>query len=208
MESIENFEKSPGLLSACGVLKDAVLHPNATFSQLPVDGPWLPSTAIALVLGAIVWCDQVLSLRAAIAKLFANPQFADALSTPFGRQLLAYVGGQDQGWFATFVAGLPTVPMGLFAYAIGVHVCLVVCGASSGGLKGTWRVLAYTSTGALLGVIPWVGGLLSLVVVSIQLVAGLTHIHRVSTARVLFALALPLLLVCALIIGAIVLVLR
>lgn len=201
MESVENYEKSPNVLSACGVIQDALLSPRDTFAKLPLDGPWLPSTALALVLGAIVWCDQVLSLRSALSGMLANPQFAEALSSPLAKQLLASLGTADQGWFATFVGGLPTVPMGLLFYAVGTHVCLVVCGAAGGGLKGTWRVLAYTSVGGVLAVLPWVGPLLSLIVVSIQLVAGLTHIHRASTMRVLLALALPLLLIGGLLVS-------
>ena len=206
MEAVAEFEKSPSAASAFALGRAAILSPTQTFSTMPLDGPWLPATVIALLVGMVLWCDEVHSLRGSIDSLRAMPQIAEALNSPMGRDLLGSMGG-DGGWFAVWLAGLPTVPVGLFFSVLSLHACLVVCGAAGGGVRGTWRVTCYSAIGGLLGLIPILGSLIGLCVVSVQLVVGLKHVHRSSSARILLALSLPMLVVGAMLVLLMVLVL-
>jgi hypothetical protein len=81
----------------------------------------------------------------------------------------------------------------VFAAAALAHVCLMLAGAASGGYEATFKALAYShgATAPLL-VIPFCGGLLHLVWITVVLVVALVEWHRTTTFRVTVGLSLPL----------------
>lgn len=66
-----------------------------------------------------------------------------------------------------------------------VHLCLWTVGAGREGLKGTFRVVAYSQVAKSLGVFPVVGGLAAFIWQLVIQVVGLREIHGVSSARLL-----------------------
>ena len=196
MDSIPAFEENPSVSTAWAMTRDCIRHPQLSFLGLPLRGPWIPGLVFAVVVGSIVWTQEVVELGNSIAGLGEVPQFREAFSSfsmPGPLKGLGAAGGAGS-WIFLWITGIPFVLMGLASSILSLHLCLRVCSAGNGGLIGTSRVLSYTGTGALLAIVPYVGGLLSMIIASIQIVVGLTRVHETSTGRVLFAMSLPLIL--------------
>lgn len=81
----------------------------------------------------------------------------------------------------------------VFAAGVLMHVCLMLVGGAGGGFEATFKALAYShGATAPLIVVPFCGGLLHLVWLSVVLVIALIEWHRTTTARVVLGLSLPL----------------
>jgi len=89
------------------------------------------------------------------------------------------------------------LPVVLFLGALLQHLFLMMVGAGKRGFVATFRVFCYAQAAALLGLIPLIGGLLSLIWHLVLQVVGLSAVHRVSVGRVLLAVLLPVTLCCA-----------
>jgi hypothetical protein len=89
------------------------------------------------------------------------------------------------------------LPVVLFLGALLQHLFLMMVGAGKRGFVATFRTLCYVQAASLLGLIPLVGGLLSLMWHLVLQVVGLSAVHRVSVGRVLLAVLLPVTVCCA-----------
>jgi hypothetical protein len=99
---------------------------------------------------------------------------------------------------ALWAAVIPFVVfLGIFMWGMILHVSLFLVGGAKEDFEATFRVVCYTSGPELLGVIPFIGGLASLVWKVYMTVAGLRAVHGISNGRALAALVLPGLLCCA-----------
>jgi phage FluMu protein Com len=97
-----------------------------------------------------------------------------------------------------FIALLQGTIGGLFWAGI-YHVCLLLCGAAQGGFTTTYRVVSF-GLGSLmmLGAIPIVGPVFSIVMMPIVLTYGFMNAHETSGGRAFVAAILPLLFVLCL----------
>ena len=86
--------------------------------------------------------------------------------------------------------------MGLFVWGVLLHVSLFLVGGAKEDFEATFRIVCYTSGPELLGVIPVVGGIASLVWKVYITIAGIREVHGISNARAVTALVLPIVLCC------------
>jgi hypothetical protein len=70
-----------------------------------------------------------------------------------------------------------------------VHFCLCLVGAGREGLIGTFRVVAYSQAAKFLGILPFVGGPAAFIWQMVIQVIGLREVHRISSLRLLLAVA-------------------
>jgi hypothetical protein len=88
-----------------------------------------------------------------------------------------------------------TILLGLFICAAVLHLFVLLVGAakaSASGFEGTFRVVAYASTASLAQVIPFVGGLITLVWWIFLSIKGIQRIHRTTSGRAAAAVLLPI----------------
>ena len=71
------------------------------------------------------------------------------------------------------------LPVALFLGALLQHLFLMMVGAGKRGFVGTFRVICYAQSASLFGLIPLIGGLLSLLWHLVLQVIGLSAVHRV-----------------------------
>lgn len=91
------------------------------------------------------------------------------------------------------------VVIGLFIGSAIFHLCLMIVGAltqSTSGFEGTFRTTSYAAVATLAQVIPFVGGLISLVWCLVLAVMGATRLHRTTTGKAVFAVLIPVILLC------------
>jgi hypothetical protein len=89
------------------------------------------------------------------------------------------------------------VAIALFIHTCILHLMLLIIGEGKGGFEATFRLLCYAHTADLANIVPFCGGLLSLVWFVVLQVIGLAETHRCSYAKAALAVFLPILLCCA-----------
>lgn len=81
---------------------------------------------------------------------------------------------------------------GMFFTSAILHVCLLMVGAGKNGFEATFRVVAYSQATQILGVIPFVGGVLGWFWQLMVQFIGVREIHETSYWRVFLASFIPL----------------
>lgn len=202
--SVRAFERHPCLSTAWPLIRDALLHPMATFSNIDPVGSCRPALAFGLVTGWIGLAIELSSLRASLIDL--STRFPEAFQNiaktipellakmPFSDWISPVAQDNVRPWLAIWVLGFPCVVVTLLATCTAIHVCLRLLGAGSGGYTATARVVAYSGSCALVAWIPVVGDLLALGLVTVQQLTGLPAVHRASVGRVTMAISLPFIL--------------
>ena len=88
------------------------------------------------------------------------------------------------------------VIFGIFIYSWILHVCLLLVGSGRSGWEATFRVLCYSSGPLFFMLLPVCGGMIASIWQLGLITIGLREFHQSSTARVLVAIFLPLILCC------------
>jgi len=105
--------------------------------------------------------------------------------------------GLTIGWGLMMVVLAPLfVIIGVFIAAAILHLMLMIVGGASNGFEATVRVVCYTQTAQLAGIIPFCGGLVALVWTVILYVTGFSIAHRTTQGKAIIAVFLPLVLCC------------
>lgn len=110
------------------------------------------------------------------------------------------------GWGLMMVVLAPLfVLIGVFLAAAILHLALLIVGGADGGFEATVRVVCYTQTAQLAGIVPFCGGIIALIWTVILYVVGLATAHRTTRGRALVAVLLPLIACCGVVVVAAVL---
>ncbi len=105
--------------------------------------------------------------------------------------------GLTVGWGLLMVALAPLfVVIGVFIAAAILHLMLMIVGGASNGFETTVRVVCYTQTAQLAGIIPFCGGIITLVWTVILYVTGFSTAHRTTQGKAIVAVLLPVVLCC------------
>jgi hypothetical protein len=128
-------------------------------------------------------------------------------NTLFQGMWIPFMGGGEEaaimaGFTAAWAVGLIVlapifVIIGVFVGAAILHLMLMIVGGANNGFETTVRVVCYAQTAQLAGIIPFCGGLISMVWAIILYVFGLTAAHRTSQGKAVLAVVLPVVLCCA-----------
>lgn len=181
---------SKGFLEA---LKLFVVSPGGAFAQTRRQGDYGSPLLFAIVLG----CVGVL-----VAKVWDTLFGLSILSTfpPEVRDQLPFLaGGSTFSLILTLVLAPIYILVALFVWSALLHLCLVLVGGlkqSTAGFEGTFRVVSYASVAQLGSLVPFLGGLITLVWTVVLGVVGITSLHRSSQGQALAALLIPLALCC------------
>jgi hypothetical protein len=82
-----------------------------------------------------------------------------------------------------------------------LHASLFLVGGAREDFEATFRIVCYTSGPELLGVIPIVGGIASIIWKVYITIVGIREVHGISNARAVIAIVLPVLICCAIGLG-------
>jgi hypothetical protein len=84
-----------------------------------------------------------------------------------------------------------------------IHLCLMIVGGNNHGYKTTFRAIAYSYSGYLFGIIPFIGLLIGNIYVFILTIIGVKEGHEISTGKAVLAVLLPIIVIFGLIFLAI-----
>lgn len=75
------------------------------------------------------------------------------------------------------------------------HISLVLVRGNKGGFEATFRVIAFSQAAQLLGIIPYLGGLMGFVWNIVVLIIGIREIHETTYSRTIIAFLIPILFI-------------
>ena len=181
-----------GLLNALYLTtRDVLTGPQKFFRKMPTHGGLVQPLIYAVILGVIasfmawLWSLAGSSLQtlagAAVGPLFSGPvwTFVSLLTSPL------------------------TVAVFVFAHAALMHLTLMLLGGNQLGFEATFRVAAYGQAAAVLGLLPFCGGMLAIFLELAINVMGLYSIHGTDPWRAAIAVLAPAML-CAASMGAVI----
>jgi len=93
------------------------------------------------------------------------------------------------------------VTMIIFSTSGILHLLLLIVGGGKNGFEATFRVVSYSQATQVLGLMPFIGGLIGGFWLLIVQIIGLREIHETSYLRVFVALLIPLALIFLLVAG-------
>ncbi len=164
-------------------------RPGAGFAGMPTTGGIGSPLLYAIVVGwigigiAVVW----------------NTLF-QGMWIPFmgGKEEAALAAGFTAAWAVGLVILAPIlVIIGVFIGAAILHLMLMIVGGANSGFEATVRVVCYAQTAQLAGIVPFCGGLISMVWAVILYIFGLATAHRTTQGKAVLAVVLPVVLCCA-----------
>jgi len=162
-------------------------------------------------------------------KFFKKAAAGEGYWAPLIYGLIAGIIGQGAAllWFWLFMAQFIPIEKLPFQYSISIlqiivplpfqeaiaifigsaiiHLCLMIVGGNKNGYKTTFRAIAYSYSGYLFGIIPFIGLLIGGIYTIILTIIGVREGHAISTGKAVLAVLLPVIVIFALIIIAIVL---
>jgi hypothetical protein len=89
------------------------------------------------------------------------------------------------------------VLVGLYLGSAIGHLCLMVVGGNRRGFEATFRVIAYSWSTQIFGLIPFVGSLIIPIYDLIIVIIGLRESHSIGTGRAALAVFLPIIVILA-----------
>jgi len=132
---------------------------------------------------------------------------AVAWNTLFQGMWIPFIGGGEDaviaaGFTAAWAIGAIIlapilVIIGVFIGAAILHLMLMIVGGANNGFEATVRVVCYAQTAQLAGIVPFCGGLISMVWAIVLYVFGLATAHRTTQGKAVLAVVLPVVLCCA-----------
>lgn len=172
-------------------VKLLAMNPGEAFRRMPVTGGIGRPLFYAIAVG---WVSIAIAV-------FWNVLF-QGMWLPFLESMDDVAGmgamyGLTIGWGLMMVVLAPLfVIIGVFIAAAILHLMLMIVGSASNGFEATVRVVCYTQTAQLAGIIPLCGGLVALIWTAILYVTGFSIAHRTTQGKAIVAVLLPLVLCC------------
>ncbi len=189
--------ESKGFLSGLyTTLKDVLFRPSGFFKRMPVTGGLTDPLLYALIIGMVglifsyFW--QIL-LQGAMQGMMLPGMKAAAEQNMFrgiGLAVLAFL--------SPFL-----IILVLFIGSGILHVCLMLVKGARSGFEATFRVVAYGYSTYILLVIPFCGGLIAGVWAVVLAIIGLREAHETTGGKAAFAVFLPVVVCCGLVLVAI-----
>ncbi|MBU0706682.1 YIP1 family protein [Patescibacteria group bacterium] len=175
-------------------LKNSLLHPTAFFSEIAKGDNFASPILYALVNSAILIF--VSALFSYAVKFHLLPTVGMKLTSPSVAS--GFFAGPGALAIAIFI--IPFVVVGYFITAALFHMGLYIVGGVKQSFIATFRVVCYSTGAQLFAIIPFLGGIVAGIWMLVLHMIGLKIVHETDFLRAAFAVLLPVLLCCGILI--------
>ncbi len=173
-------------------LKQILFSPGEFFKRMPVTGGLTDPLLFGLIFGmtgALFSYFWQIALHGVMRNFMTSEMLAVSESSLFQGASLALL-----ALCAPFL-----VILWLFMLAGMLHLFLLMVQGAKQGFEATFRVVAYSEAPYLFLVLPFCGGLLAWVWSLVLILTGLQHAHETTGGKAAFAVFLPFLICCGLV---------
>jgi hypothetical protein len=171
-------------------LNDALFRPSEFFRKMPVSGGLTDPLLYGLILGMV---GIMFSYLWQIVTRGSMQGMIPGMQATAGPDILRGGGLALMAFFSPFF-----IIIGMFVSAGILHVCLMLVKGTKADFEGTFRVVAYGYSANIFMVIPFCGGLLTVVWALVLSIIGLREAHETTGGKAAFAVFLPAILCCGL----------
>lgn len=191
----------PLMEAVVATVKLLAIRPSEAFAGMPATGGIGRPLLFAVVIG---WIGTAVNIAWNV--LFQGAWLPFVESAEEIAELGA-VFGLTIGWGVIVAVLAPVlIIIGVFIAAAVLHLMLLIVGGANSGFEATARVVCYTQTAQLAGIIPCCGGIVGLIWTIVLFVVGFSTAHRTSQGKALVAILLPIVLCCSMAVVAFVIV--
>ena len=179
-----------GLVDA---LKMFFLSPTEAFDRTRRQGDYGSPILFAVIVG---WIG---ALVGQIWQFLFQGSILNMMPPEIRDQMAFYMASSGFGLIVSILVYPVIILIGLFVWSAVLHVCLMIVGGlnqSKSGFEGTLRVVGYSSVAQLAQVVPFVGGMISIVWSIALATIGASSLHDTSRGRALTAVLIPLFVCC------------
>ncbi len=175
-----------------GTLNEALFHPSEFYKKMPVTGGLTDPLLYALIVGMVgmifsyLW--QMVMKGAVQGVLPMSGMYGTGVNPIYegmGMALLAF--------FSPFL-----IIIGLFVQSGILYVCLLMVKGANRGFEATFRVVAYGYSANIFMVIPVCGSLVAGIWAVVLYIIGLKEAHATTGGKAAFAVFLPVIVCCGL----------
>lgn len=181
-----------------GGLVDAIklftLDPAGAFAATRRQGDFVSPLLFAVIIG---WLG---ALVGQIWQFVFQESMLSYLPPEIRNQIAFFGTGSAIGLIVSMIVWPVLIVVGLFIWAGIFHVCLLMVGGlnqSKSGFEGTFRACGYAHVAQLAQVVPFLGGLITLVWSIFLITIGAATLHDTSRGKALAAALIPLFICCA-----------
>lgn len=189
--------ESRGFLSGLfTTLNEVLFHPSVFFKKMPITGGLTDPLLYALIFGmaglifSYFW--QILIQGAMQGMMIPGMKAAP------GQNIFSGIVMAVLAFLSPFL-----IILGLFITSGILHVCLMLVRGARSGFEATFRVVAYGNSAYIFLVIPFCGSLLAAVWAVVLTIIGLREAHETTGGKAAFAVFLPVVVCCGLVLVAI-----
>jgi hypothetical protein len=172
-------------------VKLLALNPSEAFRRMPVTGGIGRPLFFAIAVG---WVSIAVAVFWNVLFQGMWMPFMDSMDDVAG---MGAMYGITIGWALVMIVIAPLfIIIGVFVAAAILHLMLMIVGGASSGFEATVRVVCYTYTAQLAGMVPFCGGLIATVWSVVLYVMGFSVAHRTTQGKALIAVLLPIVICC------------
>jgi hypothetical protein len=187
------WESGEGFITAfLRTTGDALFSPTRFFKKVGTGEGYWSALIYGMICGIIGGCGTLVWQWFIFSQWFPVQKFSDLFYSFY---------------FVIFIIAIPlTVASSIFFGSAVTHLCLMIVGGNEKGFESTFRVISYSFSGYLFGIIPVIGSTIGAVYILILIILGVREGHGISTGKAVLAVLLPLIVGVGVAIVAVVLI--
>lgn len=182
--------------------KESLFNPTSFFRKLPVTGGIGNPLLYGLILGMIGVIFSIMYSQF-WSNVFDFSRLAPYMGSDFDMEAYNFASQmQSIGMLVKLVISPFVILIGFFIAAGIFHLILLIFGWNKENFEATFRIIAYSESAYFFEIVPFFGGLVSMVWAVVLYVIGLKEVHKLTIGQSLLVVFLPLILICLCCCGA------
>jgi len=176
--------------------KESLFNPTNFFRKLPIIGGIGNPLLYGLILGMIGVIFSIMYGQF-WSNVFDFSKFAPYMGNDFDMEAYNFAQQmQSIGMLIKLVISPFAILIGFFIASGVFHLILLIFGWNKVNFEATFRVIAYSESAQFFEIVPFFGGLVTLVWSVVLYIIGLKEIHKLSVGQALLVVFLPIILIC------------
>lgn len=176
--------------------KESLFNPTNFFRKLPVTGGIGNPLLYGLILGMIGVIFSIM-YNQFWGNVFDLSRFAPYMGHNFDWEGYNFARQVESVGMLVWLVVSPFFIAAGFFIASGIfHLILLIFGWNKENFEATFRVISYSEGAQFFQIVPFFGGLITLVWSVVLYVIGLKEVHKLSVGQALLVVFLPLILIC------------
>ena len=176
--------------------KESLFNPANFFRRMPVTGGFGNPLIYGIIMGMIGVIFSMM-YQQFWGTMFDPARFYPTMGRGFDLEMYEFSRQIESIWMLIGLIISPIlIAVALFIASGIFHLILMIFGWNKESFEATFRVVAYSEGAYFFEIIPFIGGLISLVWAMVLYTIGIKEVHKLSPGQAILVVLLPLILFC------------